>query len=644
MAIKQREIETRNKLLQNPVRLKEIHKRLQEDLRLKESSSSSKKSKKSKKKKKKRSWSGSEDNSGTSDNDLDKILAKEYRKIKGDLSGEKRKRHGENGGKDRTREKDFSGDKIIKQKYETLSSQLDQMGKKKSKKKDRNRRNSSSDSGSESDENNTNQRSSRNNSKPINPFRRPANGSPRRNERQPPFASDRGRREYRSRSPRGDNRPNADERQWKRVEDRRPVEQFSRNQQRYNRGRDTQRYRNYNDRDRADRRDSHQQNYRRSNSLEARNQSRTNDYRRPNRLFDDSSSKQRQSTYNDSKRSPQPTRDWSPRKPSKRSNSRGARSRSPYHRNRIPSNERQKGRQDSSRDQKNRSPETSRRSKDDSKDRYQRSVEHSSEKERKGSHGPNKRRTLSRSRSISPNERKSRGTNDSSGRISKVKPEKVHESSVGKLSNTSPIKKSSTSSTTLPNIIKKTHRSPSSESNSSSTSSSSNSSSSSSSSSSNSNSSGSDSSDSANRQPPANRAYGLVSASGEKIELKAKPDDRRKTSQSSPRASSSKKATATFERPVKTKLTEEEKEKRLQEMQQNANWREKEREVNVKRSQNEAKREAENEKNSTFDRDYINKQMHKALSTNTSVEDRIKSNLNNIQRMGNTMNSSFLRK
>lgn len=79
-------------------------------------------------------------------------------------------------------------------------------------------------------------------------------------------------------------------------------------------------------------------------------------------------------------------------------------------------------------------------------------------------------------------------------------------------------------------------------------------------------------------------------------------------------------------------------------MQQNADWREKERAMDLKRSQEEAKREAEKEQKTQFDKDYINKQMHKALANHTSVEARIKSNLNNIQRTGNSMNSSFVRK
>lgn len=79
-------------------------------------------------------------------------------------------------------------------------------------------------------------------------------------------------------------------------------------------------------------------------------------------------------------------------------------------------------------------------------------------------------------------------------------------------------------------------------------------------------------------------------------------------------------------------------------MEQNANWRETEREINVKRSRDDARRESEQEKNTQFDRDYINKQMQKALSNHSSVEDRIKSKLNNIQRTGQSMNQSFIRK
>ncbi|XP_016991255.1 pre-mRNA-splicing factor CWC25 homolog [Drosophila rhopaloa] len=139
MLIKQREMESRRKLLENPVKLKEIHRILKTEQDLKASkekkAKKSKKSKKSKKKKKnKRSSdeesSGSESND--SDDDLDRKLARQVSKLKGD--------HGDG---------DLKLDKLLDAKYRTISKQLDMATKKKNKKSKRKSSDSSEQSSGE---------------------------------------------------------------------------------------------------------------------------------------------------------------------------------------------------------------------------------------------------------------------------------------------------------------------------------------------------------------------------------------------------------------------------------------------------------------------------------------------------------------
>lgn len=137
--------------------------------------------------------------------------------------------------------------------------------------------------------------------------------------------------------------------------------------------------------------------------------------------------------------------------------------------------------------------------------------------------------------------------------------------------------------------------------------------------------------------------YGLVSASGEKIAFKIKEPIkraspvRRETEQKNP-----------FAKPAsnvpRKKLTEDEKQSRIREMQQNAQWHEREQTVSRKRHEKETERDKEAEKNTHFDQSYIHKEMNKALNDQGSIEARIKSNLNNIQRMSSSMQSHFTRK
>ncbi|KAM8718006.1 hypothetical protein ACLKA7_004676 [Drosophila subpalustris] len=115
MLIKQREMESRRKLLENPVKLKEIHRILKTERE--QAAKLEKKSKKRKKSKKKKSKRGSSDQSddASDDDDLDKKLARQMKKLKG-----------EGGTND-----EFKLDKLLDAKYRTLTKQLDMATKQK---------------------------------------------------------------------------------------------------------------------------------------------------------------------------------------------------------------------------------------------------------------------------------------------------------------------------------------------------------------------------------------------------------------------------------------------------------------------------------------------------------------------------------
>ncbi|XP_058059011.1 pre-mRNA-splicing factor CWC25 homolog isoform X2 [Anopheles bellator] len=147
MLIKQKEIESRQKLLQNPVKLKELHRLLKNDRSLggtdKERKTKDKKSKKykkasKKKHKKHKKASGSSDSESDSDGsvDLDQLLAEKYKKVQHSMAGE--------------HQEGVSIDKLLTMKYDKLSRELDKMGSSKTKKK-KTRREPSRESSAESD-------------------------------------------------------------------------------------------------------------------------------------------------------------------------------------------------------------------------------------------------------------------------------------------------------------------------------------------------------------------------------------------------------------------------------------------------------------------------------------------------------------
>lgn len=92
------------------------------------------------------------------------------------------------------------------------------------------------------------------------------------------------------------------------------------------------------------------------------------------------------------------------------------------------------------------------------------------------------------------------------------------------------------------------------------------------------------------------------------------------------------------------KLSNEEKEARLREMMENASWREEDRVKSVQKYREDNAREEEHYKNQHFDKEFINKEVKKAIATQSSIGSRIRSNLNNIQRTSAAMNSNFTKK
>lgn len=120
------------------------------------------------------------------------------------------------------------------------------------------------------------------------------------------------------------------------------------------------------------------------------------------------------------------------------------------------------------------------------------------------------------------------------------------------------------------------------------------------------------------------RAFGLVSADGKPIELKRQPVERPKKTTTPPKSADSKR-----NKPVR--LTDEEKQRKLKEMQRNAEWRDEVREKKVSKYYEDEKRSSAQEAQREFDRNFLTNELTKAARSET-VESRIKSNRNNIQR------------
>lgn len=146
------------------------------------------------------------------------------------------------------------------------------------------------------------------------------------------------------------------------------------------------------------------------------------------------------------------------------------------------------------------------------------------------------------------------------------------------------------------------------------------------------------------RQPPPQRR-----AFDERRDAKRIPSPRRNTISPRKRRSFTPERRNPFNTSPKRsnrpgKLSDDEKQRRLQEMTQNAAWRDEDRTRNVQKYREDYKREEEAHKNRDFDNNFVNKQVHKAFDSQNSVESRLKSHKNNIQRSSNSMNYNFARK
>lgn len=147
-------------------------------------------------------------------------------------------------------------------------------------------------------------------------------------------------------------------------------------------------------------------------------------------------------------------------------------------------------------------------------------------------------------------------------------------------------------------------------------------------------SSSSDSS-SEDENPEPTKKWGLVTADGKQIKISKSAYEKNETT--------SKQTKTTWVRPERKQLNDDEMDKKRREMMTNAQWRDKERESNVKKYREEDMTQTDKDGNSSFDHDFITKQLTKAARTET-VESRIKSKINTIQRSGRAMDSNFARR
>lgn len=130
------------------------------------------------------------------------------------------------------------------------------------------------------------------------------------------------------------------------------------------------------------------------------------------------------------------------------------------------------------------------------------------------------------------------------------------------------------------------------------------------------------------------KVFGLVKADGTKIPLKEKLKFIK------PVETKSVEMAKSSERKRPKKLTEYEKEELRRQMMRDAEDREKERSENLRRHREENEKEEKESKTKQFDKNFVHKELLKSTKE-ASVESRIKSNLNNIQRSSRDMTSNF---
>ncbi|KAL1376832.1 hypothetical protein pipiens_016667 [Culex pipiens pipiens] len=150
-------------------------------------------------------------------------------------------------------------------------------------------------------------------------------------------------------------------------------------------------------------------------------------------------------------------------------------------------------------------------------------------------------------------------------------------------------------------------------------------------------------SDDEDERRPKPKNFGLVSASGKKLELNKRDEVRLYKREEIKAHQSSQKPTWTRPERKAAPLTEEEMEAKRRAMMSNAEWRDRERQQNVKRYDDEDRKLEERDGPKRYDKDFVMKQF-KHAANNETVEKRIKSNRNNIQRSGGSMNDNFARR
>ncbi|KAH8349245.1 hypothetical protein KR067_004852, partial [Drosophila pandora] len=120
--------------------------------------------------------------------------------------------------------------------------------------------------------------------------------------------------------------------------------------------------------------------------------------------------------------------------------------------------------------------------------------------------------------------------------------------------------------------------------------------------------------------------------------------DRTMQPQSRNRDPPSKRPTSPARNSGKPKLSQADREARLREMMDNATWREADRSQAVRKHREAYAREEAQHQEREFDKEFINKEVKKAIANQNSIGDRIRANLNNIQRTASSMDTNFARK
>lgn len=137
--------------------------------------------------------------------------------------------------------------------------------------------------------------------------------------------------------------------------------------------------------------------------------------------------------------------------------------------------------------------------------------------------------------------------------------------------------------------------------------------------------------------PPPKKNWGLVTHDGKQLPLHKNPQENEPKKSHVPDKPI---VDTADDRKNKRKLTEKEKEEKRKEMMQDAQWRDRERAKNVKKYRENDSKEASKQ---DYNPEFIHKELLKA-SNASSVESRIKSNVNNIQRSAGYMDKNFSRR